>query len=323
MKSQPEPGKVAAPRLTIMKVIRAVLIGALAFWLLGFLQSYFVMRAIGLSQQQEIVDDEPVYHDKSGKRINQPDFEIMSGYDAAKQKQVSTHAECAIAFQHFYKTGCQKYVTEQKVFPPKIKQGDWDSGKTTAQCAAQVNAYWEPIIKDEQEKGDGHAAASWTRSDWGPDLKECQNYDNVRIGKVIHEPAARLDEILKRLEQGGKVTEADRETIRKDMPGVSAYPDHEYRTAYLNKVERFFRFADGTEKPFIERPLQLSCEEIGGELDKLRAAEKEDVAAQAKLRHGDTVTNGAQWDALNKSRIDRLWSFKRYTDGAKAANCSS
>lgn len=320
MKSQPEP---RTARLTITKIIRAVLIGALAFWLLSFLQGYLVMRAIGLPHLQEIIVDEPVYRDKSGRRINQPDFEIMSGYDAAKQKQITTHADCAIAFQHFYKSGCQKYVTEQKAFPPKIQQGNWGSGKTTVQCVAEVNAYWEPRIREEQEKGGDYAAASWTRRDWGPDLKECQNYDNVRIGKVIHEPAGRLDEILKRLEQGGRATAADRETIRRDMPGVSTYPDHEYRTAYLNRAERFFQIADGTNRPIIERSLRMSCEEIAAELDRLHAADKEDVAAQARLRRGDTITNGAEWDMLNKSRIERLSLFKRYADGAKAANCSS
>ncbi len=309
------------PRLTIKKVIRAVLIGALAFWALSFLQTFLVMRAIGVPQQQEIFDDEPVHHDKAGKRINQPDFEILSGYDAAKQKQISTHAACAASFQHFFKTGCQKYVTEQKIFPPRIQQGNWGSGKTTAQCVAEVNAYWEPRIQEEQEKGGAHAAASWTSRHWGPDLKECQNYDNIRIGQVIHEPAARLDEILKRLSQGGKASEADRDTIRKDMPAVSAFPDNAYRSAYLGKVERFYRLEDGSEKPFIEQPLQLTCEEIAAELAKLRMAEKEDVDAQASLRRGDTITDGAKWDALNKSRIDRLWSFKRYADGQKAANC--
>jgi len=323
MNSPSDPAKKAAPRITIMKIVRAVLIGVLAFYLLSFLQTYLTMRAIEIPQQQEIVDDEPVHHDKNGKRINQPDFEIMSGYDMAKEKQITTHAGCALAFQHHYKASCQKYMTEQKVFPPKVKQGDWGSGKTTAQCAAEVNAYWEPIIKDEQEKGGDHAAASWTRRSWGPDLKECQNYDNVRISKVIHEPAARLDDILKRLDQDGKITQADRDTINRDMPGVSAYPDDEYRTAYLNKAERFNRFADGAEKPFVEKPLQLSCDEINAELDKLRTAEKDDVAEQAKLRRGATITNGARWDELNKARIDRLWSFKRFTDGAKAASCQS
>jgi hypothetical protein len=96
------------------------------------------------------------------------------------------------------------------------------------------------MTQDQRELGDEHAAATWTRKDWAPERQECQNYDNVRISKVVYEPTARLNALLEQLAQGGKVTEQDQATVRQDMALVSTFPDHAAKRAYFEKVDQFF-----------------------------------------------------------------------------------
>ena len=56
-----------------------------------------------------------------------------------------------------------QYVSENKKIPPHVKQGDWGSGKTTAQCVAEVNAYYEASTQDWRERGNDRTAASRQR----------------------------------------------------------------------------------------------------------------------------------------------------------------
>jgi hypothetical protein len=266
--------------------------------------------------------EEPIYRNKDGKRINEAEYHSMSGYDGAKQHGITTHAECKRMGKTFEAYGCHRYVTEQKHFPPHIRQGNFGSDKTTAQCLAEVNAYWEPVLQDMREQGDDHAANVRAAKDWWPDQQECQNYDNIRIGEVIHKPASRLQTILNKVEDGGSISDQDRATVLNDLVRVSNFPDNPYKQAYIEKSKYFFQLADGKIQLPKKIRLKLSCREFQAKLDELVRAERETVAAQAELKrsHG-VITNGAKWDSLNQSRIDRLSDFKVYTDDAKAAGC--
>jgi hypothetical protein len=205
------------------------------------------LNGINLDPAPPAVEEEAVYHDKNGKRINQPEHEILMGHDQAEAQAITSHAACKAAFKGFMTMGCHRYVTEQKNIPPYVRQGNWIGGKTTEQCRAEVNAYWQAVTQDQREKGDGHAADVWTRRSWSPDLQECQNYDNLRISKVIYKPTERLDKLLQQMAEGGRAMKQDKAVVRQDILLVSTYPDHEAKRAYLAKADRFFQLADGSD----------------------------------------------------------------------------
>ena len=119
---------------------------------------------------------------------NEADRQVKQGIDAARSGGIASHAECAARFEHLVRLGCSRFVTEQKAFPPAVKQGDWGGGKTTAQCEAEVNAYWAPRVQDLREQGQLHAAQTWQLRQWTPELRQCRNYDAVRGGGTAQAP---------------------------------------------------------------------------------------------------------------------------------------
>lgn len=233
------------PTLGIVRLLRAVLLGVAVFVLLSLLpRLLLVWNGINLGPPPTGLEDEPVYHDQNGKRINEAEHGMLLGHEQAQAQGITSHAACKTAFKGYLEMGCHRYVTEQKHIPPYVRQGNWIGGKTTAQCEAEVNAYWRAATQDQREQGHDQAAESWTRRRWWPDLKECQNYDNVRIGKVVYEPTERLDKLLGHMAQGARATEEDKAMVRKDMQLVSSFPDHEAKRTYLEKADRFFGLVD-------------------------------------------------------------------------------
>jgi hypothetical protein len=227
-------------RLTPWKVARAVFIG-FALFSAVMLAPVAVIKynSMQLAMKHAEVAQETVYVDKEGKQITAAEHALDAGYEGARTRKLASHKACAAVFKNIQLLGCQKYVTEHKVFPPHVVQGNWDSGKSTAQCRAEVEAYWNARARDENERG-----GILSHHQWSKELNDCENYDNVRVAKSVTEPTYRLDAILKRLDAGGHVTDKDRETVRKDTALVLGYPENEQRKAYLYKVERFNLFAD-------------------------------------------------------------------------------
>jgi len=234
------------PSLGIVRLLRAVLLGVAVFVLLSFLPRLLLMwNGVNLDPAPAAVEEELVYHDKNGQRINEADHGILMGREQAQAQAITSHAACKATFKGFMEMGCHRHVTEQKHIPPYVRQGNWIGGKTTAQCEAEVNAHWRAATQDQREQGHDHAADSWTRRHWWPDLKECQNYDNVRISKVVYEPTERLEKLLGHMAQGARATEEDKAMVRQDMQLVSSFPDHQAKRSYLEKADRFFQLADG------------------------------------------------------------------------------
>lgn len=190
----------------------------------------------------------------SGWSLNRLAVASGMGYTWAKWHDIRSHALCRErwpgAAEGFERTGCGKYVTEQnvlKVIKPIPEHHGFDDGTTTAECIAEVRAYWDPIINDYIEQGEYHLAQSRTTRAMGPLLDQCRNFDNIRIGRVIYQPQARIDAILKKVREGGAVTLEDKLTVKKDYPGVLSFPDDQYRTKYLASAETFFDIAGGRE----------------------------------------------------------------------------
>jgi hypothetical protein len=226
--------------LTPWKALRAVGIGVAVFsgvMLAPVAVIKYQSYKMALSHSEGA--DETVYVGKDGQQQTAAEHALEAGYEAAARRKLSTHKACAALLKNIQLIGCQKYVTEHKSFPPHVQQGDWDSGKSTAQCRTEVNAYWNALARDENEKGGILSPRAWQT-----ELKDCDNYDNVRVASAVTEPNYRIDAILKRLDAGGHVTDKERETVRKDTELVMGYPENEQRKAYLYKVERFNLFAD-------------------------------------------------------------------------------
>lgn len=243
--TNPEPHPPQKSTLGLARVLRAVAIGVGIFALLTYLpQLLWMYEGMPGPQASVPVEEEPIYRDQDGQPINEADHHLRVGQEQAKIQGITSHAACKTVFKGLQVMGCQRHVTEQKNIPPLVRQGDWSSGKTTAQCRAEVNAHWAAMTQNERELGNPHAAAVWTRRHWTPELRQCQNYDNVRIGKVIHEPTRRLDDLLLKQSQGGRVTDQDRAMVQRDMQLVSTYPDDPAKRAYLDKVDQFFVRAD-------------------------------------------------------------------------------
>lgn len=229
-------------RVWLWRGVRAVALGLAGFMLLSWSPRLMLaLNGIEPPAPQAEPDEEPLVLDADGQRVHKPAMDEMKAWAMAKEHGFTSHAQCKDAFKAKPgRSGCDRYVTEQKHIPPHARQGNWIGGKTTEQCLAEVNAYWRAVIQDEREMGNDHAADVWARREWEPEARECQNYDNVRITKVVYEPTERLDKLLARQAQGLDITEEDKAVVRRDMALVSTYPDDPAKQAYLAKVDRFF-----------------------------------------------------------------------------------
>jgi hypothetical protein len=74
-----------------------------------------------------------------------------------------------------------------------------------------------------------------------PERQQCQNYDNVRIGTVVHSPMARLERLLQQLDRGEPVSAQETAMVIQDLSGVHDFPDHPEKRAYLAKVDLFLQ----------------------------------------------------------------------------------
>jgi hypothetical protein len=145
-----------------------------------------------------------------------PDWAVARGYDWARDNGIRHHADCRQQWtnenhESLERLGCGKYVTEVNVVnvvkPIPVHKG-WDDGTTTAECVADVHAYWDPVVADLSEQGEDHAAASRMSRDVLPALKECNNFDNFRMGR-----GARSDE-----ESASFECEIDGRIVRQEAP---------------------------------------------------------------------------------------------------------
>lgn len=226
----------------IFKVVRAIVFGIALYLLLMYSPIIFLkINGINIAQPQAQMEDEPIYKDRNGKIITIHEYNEMMAYEKAEKDGLTSHAECKEEYPNsnegFQRKGCHNYIISQKNFPNKIKQDDWASGKSTAQCEKEVRDYWEPIIKDFEERGEEFT------SDINYDLSECENYDNARISKHVFEPKTRLDDIIRKLQKGESPTAEDNDTIAKDRILVSDYPENNHTIAYFNQLDYFFKLA--------------------------------------------------------------------------------
>jgi hypothetical protein len=169
----------------LLRILRAVALGAVLFALLTLAPTLLVWwHGPKPAAADAEAPAEPRAASAALRPPNEADRQVQQGFDAARSGGIASHAECAARFEHLVRLGCSRFVTEQKTFPAAVKQGDWGGGKTTAQCEAEVNAYWAPRVQDLREQGQHHAAQTRQLRQWTPELRQCRNYDAVRGGSA-------------------------------------------------------------------------------------------------------------------------------------------
>ena len=181
-----------------------------------------------------------------------PYWQAREAYVMARINHVSTSQECRRIWKGdahaLERLGCLAFVAGEKFngdLNPENLHKKFDDGTTTAECRAEVQAYWAPTIKHYLAQHDGTVVNERTHNWYIPGLMWCDNFDKVRISSVIFQPQVRLDNILDRIRAGGKITVWDKLAVKRDYPGAYAYPENEYRSKYLATAEQFFTLAGG------------------------------------------------------------------------------
>lgn len=247
---------------------------------------------------------------------NSADSAINEGYEWARLNDVKNHVQCKSRWtdddhKALQRGGCSKYVTEVNVLnklKPIPHHESWDDGTTTAQCVADVRAYWDLIVQDMIEQGNGQEAAARINDSVNPELKQCNNFDNIRISHVIHEPQSRLSVILRKVKAQKALSGRDKLTIRNDYPGVFDFPENEYRTKYLSTLEEIFSIAGGRDEVFSDKQIEDdgSANSVAEEDPDSRIIKAEKYAEQLHLNNDPDSPDVIQRNAKNKVYHERL-----------------
>lgn len=178
--------------------------------------------------------------------ISNPAIEAAKkGRRWAEVHQVSSHQTCREGLGKGPEAlACHDYVSAQKHIPARP---DWRSHATTRTCQAAVNAYWKPILDDWAEKLEYDVVAARIRNGLGPDLKECENIDNIRIIEAIHQPLARIDAMLTQVKAGQALDESEIAQLGQDLPQVEEFRDHKLRSLYLAQFKVLFALLGGQD----------------------------------------------------------------------------
>jgi hypothetical protein len=161
---------------------------------------------------------------------------------------------------------------------------------------AAVHAHYVPVLQDMLEQGDDHAVAVWQRKRVAPLVRQCNNIDNGRILRDVHEPLAHLDALLAQVREGRPLTDADLTRLRREHPVVEDFREDPLRTRYLEAAAELFDRLGGREQVF---PLALpgsardaQCTALARQLADLKTAfqrslsdpaQTDDVALQNRL----------------------------------------
>jgi hypothetical protein len=249
-------------------------------------------------------------------------MQFQAGYEWARQNQPVKASACQ--GRPYFALGCRRYFFEHLVVPKPAGQGKYE-GITTEECRAEVNANYELADQlDIETDSSPRVAISRLRRHWAPDLQDCENYDRhaKKLTTITVAPYERLTSLVEKLKAHEALTEEEQAAVDADVIEISKRNDEVYKRAYfLLHAEYAKRLQEKYKEVPAVRP-QMSCEEYRGKNDEMRRLDNERVAAMRALKRDDgVITNGAMHAELNRQRLDMLWDWKRYTDGAKAAGC--
>jgi hypothetical protein len=220
-----------------LKRIYVLIILAFAFWILWQLKPVLVPHVNKPTVEDEIRDE--VLYDEKGKQIHRSLYEIQQGYKKAKAQKIVSYVDCKKTFEGLKASGCTEYVESLVSIPFEHPARDFDSGKSTAQCEAEIDAKWDPLIKMINDRGDKDYAESLDRKKW-TSRNECINYDRIRITQVIHQPRVKVDALIEKIRKGFAVSEGEIAEVKRDVEVAKQFPSDSARTVYLSQSEVLF-----------------------------------------------------------------------------------
>jgi hypothetical protein len=244
---------------------------------------------------------------------------VKDGIGWAQRNRPARASDCQ--GQANFVLGCRRYYLEHLDKPKPAGQGRYE-GMTTAECEVEVNASYEVARELYLQEGNTRGAAVYAARTWGPDLRDCENYDKVAQSKWMPVAYNRLQVLIDRMKAGGTVSEDEQEQVRKDFSAMAEISDQPYRAAYLKNADEYFSLLDGSYRKPRPNYARMSCAAFQKKIDELVALDATRAAAMRALKRSDgVVSDGAKYNAINQQRIDMLWEWKYATDGAKAAKC--
>jgi hypothetical protein len=195
------------------------------------------------------------------------------------------------------------------------------SPTTTEECVREVNAVFRTYHGLYRQ--DGHDPLDYDRWAWDALLHECQMLDSRTENRLLTEAYGRLDGAVEQLKAGAAVTDEAMRQIDMDHAAVVEVHDQSYRTSYLNLFEEYEARASGSyREPVVEYP-DLPCDQYREKIDAMRALDRQRSDRMRVLTENQGEPGApAERTRVNQERIDMLWDWKLYTDGAKAHGCN-
>ncbi|MDO9468012.1 MAG: hypothetical protein Q7J36_12000 [Thiobacillus sp.] len=214
--------------------------------------------------------------------------------------------------------GCYHYFNDHLKKPVTR----WE-GMTTAECRREVNAMFKVMEREYLENGNTHGAAVNRRRSWGPELEQCKHYDQFADQQLFTRVYPKLDKWIDRMKAGEAMTDGEIAEFKADFNIVSGLQDQPYKSSYLERSDELHRRIAGTyQEPVVVYP-DISCTDYQLKIDELRRVDQERSDSILALNNNreDVPGRRQQREALNQQRIDALWDWKLYNDGANAAGC--
>lgn len=241
--------------------------------------------------------------------VNEADQALQEGRQWAQTHGITRHRDCKQELGPGLRArGCHEYVTAQKKIAPLERDGL--TLPRTRDCVAAVHAHYDPVLQDMAEQGDYRAASVWQYRVVAPLEQQCNNIDNLRFLRDVHEPMQRLNAMLSQLRAGQTLAEADLAVLRREYPEVELFRDHPERTRYLNGAQELFGLLGGREQVF---PLALE----GSDRNESCAALAQQVATLRNAFHQSLSPASPDSASAQPANQDRLLADWRDAEDAR------
>lgn len=241
------------------------------------------------------------------------------GYEWARQYLPEKANLCQGA--PYFVLGCRTYFMEHLRKPKPAGMGKYE-GMSTAECIAEVNGNYEASQALDLELENFRSIEVTYRKFWGPELRDCENYDKLVDNNFMPKAYARIASAIDRLKAGQQLSEDEKTIVLKDFTAMSKIREQPYTLAYMERFEEYSKRLNGEySEPTLVYP-QISCSEYQAKINEMAQLDKERSDAMLALKRPDgVVVDVAKHSHLNQQRIDMLWDWKLYTDGARKSGC--
>jgi hypothetical protein len=180
------------------------------------------------------VTEELLVEGMGGENPGQAAEDILDGYELARQKKISSHANCVVMDDPSKRDGCHRYVNDQQQVPPYINRENSLENITANQCRAEITAYYEAVEKDMYQQAMAESVLSQLKKDWQSELATCNKYPY----KVLS--LAELQPIILGIEKTGDVEPEDLRAVLIDIAEKGAFTDAVARGDYIKNIENIF-----------------------------------------------------------------------------------